>query len=118
LGAANTLYTFQAGDSSYETISIGTQLKGGQGYWAYVSSTSSLSLPTVSAGRLTVQLPAGQWVMIGNAFDTTATVSGADSVMVYDSVATSYVQTTILQPGAGAWAFSSIGGQATIAASS
>jgi hypothetical protein len=113
-GAAGSLYTFQAGDASYETLAANAQFKGGQGYWVYLATSGTLTLPVVSAASASVQLPAGQFVMIGNAGDTTATVSGADTVLVFDSGSATYTQGTSLAPGAGAWAMSNNGGQATI----
>ena len=113
-GPIGTLYTFQAGDTSYETVPAGTQLKGGAGYWAYFTANVVSTVPLASAGSATVQLPAGQFVMIGNSGDSTARVSGADIVLVFDPSANSYSQTTSLAAGQGAWAVSNNGGTATI----
>jgi hypothetical protein len=52
--------------------------------------------------------------MIGNPGSTTATVSGADSIMTYNASSSTYQQATSLQPGQGAWAISYGGGTATI----
>ena len=51
-----------------------------------------------------LQVPAGQFVLIGNSGDTMATVSGADSVLVYNSSTGSYIESTQLAAGQGAWA--------------
>ena len=113
-GAGNPLYTFQASDTNYETVPAGSPLTGGQGYWANFGATTTSTIALASPATITVQLPALKWVMIGNPGDTNATVTGADTVLVYDPVGQSYRQTTQLAPGQGAWALSTNGGQATI----
>ena len=117
--AADTpLYTFQAGDTNYETVSANTPLAAGKGYWAYLPAAGTSTIPVTTTNSTTVSLPAGQWVMIGNPGDTAATVSGADTVMVYDPTSGSYTPSTQLGPGQGAWALSNNGGTATITAGS
>jgi hypothetical protein len=113
-GASGSLYTFQAGDSAYETVAANSPLKGGVGYWACFSSAVSSSIPAgTPGGTITVNLPAGQFVMIGNPGTTVAAVSGADTVLTY-STAAGYTQTTALPVGAGAWVMSNSGGVVTI----
>ncbi len=109
------LYTWQAGDAAYETIPAGTPLVGGEGYWLYLPQVTTLSITVVAPASLSVPLPADHWVMIGNPGDTTATVSGADTVLTYNPAIANYVPATQLQPGQGAWALSQAGGQVTIA---
>ncbi len=113
IGAANPLYTLQAGDSTYEAVSATTPLTAGEGYWAYFPVASTGTIPVGSAGPMTVPLAAGAYVMIGNSGSTPATVSGADSVLVY-SQSSGYQPVTELQPGQGALAYSAAGGTATI----
>jgi hypothetical protein len=113
-GVSGSLFTLQPGDTAYETIPAGTPLKAGAGYWVDLASTTSTAIATASPTSVTVQLPAGQFVMIGNAGNTVATVTGADSVLVYNPTTASYTQTNQLQPGQGAWAVSNAGGPATI----
>jgi hypothetical protein len=50
--------------------------------------------------------------MIGNPGNTTATVTGADVVYIYDG--SQYRTVTSLTPGQGGWAISVAGGVATI----
>ncbi len=113
-GVAGSLYTLQPGDTSYEMIPAGTPLKAGEGYWADVGSSTPTTIALASSGSMTVSLPPGQFVMIGNPGDTVATVTGADTVLVYSPSTNNYTSATQLQPGQGAWAYSAAGGQATI----
>jgi hypothetical protein len=108
------LYTYQAGDTAYEVINNGTPLTQPQGYWAYFDPATTGAVPTSGPQTLNVALPPAQWVMISNAGNTPATVSGADVVYTYNAAA-GYQPTTTLLPGQGAWAISVIGGTATIA---
>lgn len=114
-GAASPLYTYQARDTTYETVPAASPLKGGDGYWAYFGGAATVTLPASAATSASVELPAGQFVMIGNPGDTAATVTGADIILVYDPTSGAYAQTTTLTMGQGAWAMSNGGGQATIA---
>ena len=114
-GANGPLYTFQAGGSTYETLPASSPLQPGVGYWAYFAQASSQTLPAgptqpVSATR---QLPAGQFIMIGNPGTRPATVAGADVVYIYDP-AQGYQPASVLQPGQGAWAFSASEGSVSI----
>jgi len=114
--ASGSLYTLQSGDSSYETTSLGGALKAGDGYWLYSSGVQA-TIPSTPGASASVQLPAGQWILVGNPGSTVATVSGADQVLVYNPMSASYTQTTQLQPGQGGWAMSNAGGSATITGS-
>lgn len=113
--AGGPLYTFQAGDTAYETLPSSTPLTAGRGYWVYFSQPASIAFPQAVPPFAPVaeSLPAGQFVLIGDPFPTTATVSGADVVYVYDP-ATGYQPATTLQAGQGAWAFSAQGATITI----
>jgi len=109
------LLTFQAGDTTYETISAGTPFKAGVGYWAFVPIATQIALGPAAGASTTIALPAGQPVMIGNPGNTPATVTGADTIFIYSPGTSNYTTGTQLQPGQGAWAMSTNGGQATIA---
>lgn len=109
------LLTFQAGDTTYETVPAGTPFKAGVGYWAFLPFASQVTLSAASGSSTSVTLPAGQPVMIGNPGNTPATVTGADQVFVLAPGGNNYTNGTQLQPGQGAWAMSTNGGQATIA---
>jgi hypothetical protein len=113
-GAAGSLYTLQPGDASYETLAAGAALKPGAGYLAFFPSSTTATLPVVTAASVTVQLPPGQFVLIGNPGDTAATVTGADTVLTFSASSNSYSQATTLPPGQGAWVMSNNGGQVTI----
>jgi hypothetical protein len=115
-GVTGSLYTFQTGDTAYQVFPISTPLEPGRGYWAYFATPTSVVLPQMGPALqpFSQPLPAGQFVMIGNPFPTTATVSGADVVYVYDQ-RNGYQQTTTLQTGQGAWAYSAAGGTVTFA---
>jgi len=111
-GAVGPAYTLQPGDTSYETIA-GAPLRGGEGYWVDFTNGTSVSLPVVGAGQISVQLPPGQFVLIGDPGTAPATVSGADTVLVFDP-SNGYLPTMTLAPGQGAWAESDLGSTATI----
>ncbi|MHB8573928.1 MAG: DUF4232 domain-containing protein [Dehalococcoidia bacterium] len=115
-GATGPLYTFQAGDMAYEAVPNSTPLVAGRGYWAYFAAPTSVRFPRLLpvAPPLSLSLPAGQFIMIGDPFATDASVSGADSVYVYDQQH-GYQATIRLQAGQGAWAFSAAGATITIA---
>ncbi|MGI8551955.1 MAG: hypothetical protein ACR2PL_14390 [Dehalococcoidia bacterium] len=107
-------FAFPPGATAYVVPAAGQMLQAGLGYWVLFNAQTPVSLPLVAGQPVTVQLPAGQYVLIGNPNDTAATVTGADSVLVYDPIAGAYQQTSTLAPGQGAWAISSAGGLATI----
>jgi len=112
-GNVGPLYSFRPGDTTYEVAAAGSPLTAGSGAWAYFNANTTTTIAMTNPGSMSVQLPAGQFVMIGNPGDTTATVSGADAVLVYNPSTQSYNQTTQLAPGQGAWAISMRGGEAT-----
>lgn len=109
-GPLGPLYTFQAGNTDYQVAQNG---QSGLGYWAYFSTPTTAVLPLTLPDSVTLQLPAGQFIMVGNPSSKTATVSGADIVYTY-SPTDGYQATTTLQPGQGAWVFSYNGGTVTI----
>lgn len=113
-GASGLLYTFQASDSNYESFPTTIPLQPGLGYWALFPATTMVTLPTVPAQRLTVQLPASHFIMIGNPGDTVAAISGMDFAYTY-SPGAGYTLATTVNPGQGAWVFSRAGGTLTIA---
>jgi hypothetical protein len=106
------LYTYQAGDSAYETVSAGSPLIAGQGYWAYFGSAATGSIPLAPGQSASVQIPANHYVMIGNPGSGTATVTGVDALLVYTSG--QFQPATSLAPGQGGWAWSANGGTAII----
>jgi PKD repeat protein len=112
-GNLGPLYTYQPGNINYQPLSNGAALTVGQGYWAFFDAPATSSIPFVGPQTISVNLPARQWVMVGNPGSTTATVSGADIVYAY-ATGPGYQAATILLPGQGAWAISLNGGIAII----
>lgn len=115
-GNVGPLYSWRAGDPTYEVIPPGTSLTAGMGYWAYFTVGGSATFPPIPLATTvstSVPLPPMQFEMIGNPGTTPATVSGADVVLIYQPGG-GYQQTNTLPPGRGAWAMSYAGGQAVI----
>jgi hypothetical protein len=114
-GNPQPLFTWQAGDTSYEMRSSAEPLHPGVGYWIYFPSPASLCFP--AAGGIlqpfTLTLPPEQWIMIGDPFPTAATVTGADLLLTYDQI-DGYRETDTLQPGQGAWAYARDGATVTL----
>ena len=116
-GAAGTLFTLRAGDTSYESLPTSTALSGGMGVWAYFPTATTVTLPVVAAMTVTVTLPAGQFIQVGNPTDGPVTASGADVVDTYNASTQQYTVSTgtaTIAAGQGAWAFSKAGGTLTI----
>jgi PKD repeat protein len=109
--SSGPLYTFQNGNTAYQTVQ---STQAGFGYWAFFNSATTVTIPFTGPQTITRALQPGQFIMIGNSSSSTATVTGADIVYIF-SPATNYTQTTVLQPGQGAWAMSFNGGNVTIA---
>lgn len=107
-GTSSPFYTLQPGASAYQTLPAGSTLQGGTGYWAYFSVPTTVSLTGTSTGTLSVPVAPGQWAMVGNPFNSTATVAGASVVLTFDA-GSGYVQTNQLNPGQGAFVASSTG---------
>lgn len=106
-GAVGPLYTLQAGDAAYRTSLPATPVRGGNGYWAYFPQVTAIRLAGTARLPQSIQLPAGQYVLIGNPANEPVSVStGADLLLSYDPVGHGYVSTTVLLPGQGAWAYS------------
>lgn len=105
--ARGPLSTLQPGDDAYETIEPEQGVQAGYGYWAYFDSPATVTLATSGpVNRYSVTVPAGQFILVGNpTADVPVAVEGADAVYTYDPVR-GYRQTTVLNPGQGAWAYS------------
>ena len=73
------------------------------GYWCKATSTGTVTV-TPTTGPKTINLTTG-WNLIGNSMGTVATLTlpSGRSAFVYDTSSKSYVSTTSLQPGQGAW---------------
>src|SRR4051794_8120839 len=59
------LFTLQPGDAGYRQTTW-QQLKAGAGYWALFDTNTALRLPPSNSTSYSVDVPAGQWVMVGN----------------------------------------------------
>jgi hypothetical protein len=110
-GATPPLYTWQTGDTAYVPSQTTTS---GYGHWAYFAAPSAVGMPVTAPSTITKSLQPNVYVMIGNSGTTSATVTGADVVYVYNP-STGYQATNVLLPGQGAWVLSSTGGNMTIA---
>jgi hypothetical protein len=119
----SALYTYQAGDTAYRPVQPAATnavpnptMSADAGYWCWYDpppgTVSRLALSGVQTA--TIPLTAGQFILVGNPGNTPATVTGADVVYVYDAASGSYIAVTTLQPGEGAWAYSTSGGSITI----
>jgi hypothetical protein len=102
-------------NARYSAVAAGTPLEGGQGYWAYFTTSTSVPLSTPQILPARREAPAGAWVMVGNPSPATpASVGGADAVFAWNPAAGAYETTARLQPGQGAWAISLRGGTITV----
>lgn len=92
--------------SSYEST---TSPVAWQGYWCRVGEEQTVQISTV-AGPHTTGLTAG-WNLIGNPMSSTAslTLPAGRVAFAYDATARTYVSTTTLAPGQGAWVRGSAG---------
>ena len=116
-GAAGSLFTFQAGDSAYQTLPVTASLSGGVGVWAFFFTPTTVTLPCVGKQTQLIVLPVNHFIMVANPGDTPATVSGADLVDTFNPATNTYTTVTgtaTLAPGQGAWVFSRAGGSLTI----
>lgn len=113
------LYTLQPGDANYESLPNTAGISGGKGYWAYFNAPTSVALSgSGPALPVSVTIPAGQYVMVGNPSATqSVTVSGADVVWLFNTPGNNYTgggNSATLQPGQGAWVLSNAGGTVTL----
>ena len=124
-GALSSLFTLQAGDTSYESLPTNTPLGGGEGYWAYFASPTTVTLPAGVSGSLTSPLPSGQYVIAGNPFDGPATLQASKATtwaIMFNATTNSYSSWTridgggslTLPAGQGAWVFSPSAGTLTL----
>lgn len=123
-GAVLPIYTFQATDTSYESITTNV-IQAPDGYWAYFAGSTTITLPVVSGTTQSVTLPSNHEIMIGNPFDRPATLSGSTSpawVLIFNTQANTFGpwtradsgQTVQLAAGQGAFVFAAGGGTLTI----
>jgi hypothetical protein len=111
-GTTGTLFTFQPGDTSYQTLPATASLQSGYGYWGQFPAAGSATL-LAPGSAVTRSIPPGLTALIGNPFARPATVSGVSALYTYDPVR-GYQTVSVLQPGQGAWAVGT-GAQVVIA---
>ena len=70
------LYRLQPPSTDYQPIN-GDVLTAPQGYWAYYTTVESVFQPCVSGAITTVALPASQYVMVGDPFNGSASISAS-----------------------------------------
>lgn len=112
-GQVGPLYTWQAGFTQYQQAQ---NPQAGNGYWAFFSTPATIQINLVGPQAITKQLPANQFIMVGNPGSSVATVTGADVVYTY-SASGGYQSSNTLQPGQGAWVLSYFGSTVTITTS-
>ena len=101
-GAQGPLYTFQPGDADYEIFPATTPLHGGYGYWAFFPNGGTVDL-AAGTPRYTVTLIPGEYTMIGNpSSQASASVEGADQLLLYDPVSGAYIPSNEIPAGQGA----------------
>lgn len=120
------ILVWDPGSGQYEQFPAGAQFgaagaSNGQGAWAYFTQSpfTNIGMPGIpnTAPPVTVQLQAGQWQLIGDPY----ALYGADIcpsaayVFTYDNATGTYSQTTNIDSGRGAWAYSPSGGTVTFA---
>lgn len=112
-------YTWDPLADQYRQLSPNQSLQAGSGYWAYFNQATTVTLPDDGPNAVSVLLPPGQWVQVGNPSATaSATVTGADAVDTYSPALAAYAPSTTLAPGQGAWAYSGAGSNAQISIAS
>jgi hypothetical protein len=107
----------QPGDTDYETIDPTNGTSSGFGYWAYFTDPAQVTLGSGRNDFFALLAPPGQYIMLGNPSGTEpALVTGADVVYTYDPSAgyTEYTTSALLNPGQGAWVYSSSGNVITV----
>ena len=114
-----TLYGWDSTRQQYTTLSPGTPIQGGQGYWAYFDTPVSIPLTADAEPPSQPLLPGAQWSMVSNPFSgqcvginvgppAPGTASHDPNILAvdtYDSVIGRYTQSNgaMLLPGQGAW---------------
>ncbi|MHB8574139.1 MAG: hypothetical protein ACYDCQ_02295 [Dehalococcoidia bacterium] len=98
------LFTFQPGDSAYETAQL-NRVKPGAGYWAYFSTITRIALDPSLRSSATVEVTGGTCVMVGNpSTNGSARIQGADRTYGFSAVTNSYIEERLIGIGRGAWA--------------
>jgi len=104
--------TYVASQGSYQSVDP-SQMQNGVGYWVYFSAITTVTVPPSTSPEASVTLAAGSWVMIANSTNSQVTVSGADVVDTYNAATSTWAQSTTLNPGQAAFAYSANGATAS-----
>jgi len=105
--------SYVASQGTYQSVDP-SQMQNGVGYWVYFSTTTTVNIPTTTpTTEASVPLPAGQFVMIADSTSGQVTVGGADVVDVYNAATQTWSQSTTLNPGQAAFAYSAAGATAS-----
>ena len=113
-GNLSPIYRYRPDDGSYIAEPPNTPLETGVGYWAYFPAPQTGPTIVDSPRSLTLPLPAGEYVLIGNPIPALVAARGADALYVYDPDTDGYTNAVTLHPGQGAWAYSATGGVLTL----
>jgi PKD repeat protein len=114
--ASGPLFTFPANSTTYQVLPNTTPVQAGAGYWAFFNQRSTVTLAGNGTTTATINVPAGQFVMIGNPSGTQAvSINGADLAVSWDPQANAWKDVSSLAPGAGAWVYVSGGGVVSLA---
>ncbi len=90
------------------------------GIWIYSQNGGTVTMTTSQMNNLSMRIAAKSWGMIGNPYPTsqTVTLQAGDVAYTYDpstnQYSSAFTGTLTLQPGQGAWLFSSNGGSYSI----
>ncbi len=104
--ADSPLYTLQPSDTSYEVLKASPGVEAGYGYWAYFAQPTSVTLSGSSTDSAAVQVPGGQWVLVGNPSATSSVrIHDATYAFGWDPQTQTYKQVTSLAPGQAAWVY-------------
>jgi PKD repeat protein len=104
--SATPLYSLQPGDADYTVVRAGVGVRPGYGYWAYFPQATSMPLTGVSTDSAAVQVPGGQWILMGNPSATSAVkIHDASYAVGWDPISGTYKQVSSLAPGNAAWVY-------------
>jgi PKD repeat protein len=113
--ALGVLYTWQPGDSTYETLPSAAGVQAGAGYWAYFPQAVSVNMGGTSTDTALINLSPGEVVLAGNpSASAIITIRGADMAMAYDAPSGRYRSVQTLSPGSAAWVSIGSGGTVTL----
>ena len=128
LTGAAALFTHQASDPASGSAfyrAVGNTLTAPQGVWAFYFSPTAITQPCVSGASVTVTLPAGNSIMVGNPFNRPAAITGTATptwALTFNTASNTFGtwmqvgpgQSLSLAIGQGAFVFASGGSTLTI----